>query len=152
MDSNTRPPSRRCISAVFKEISDKVFASDISIHNSIFIAEQTKDTPNLTQGKTEDMSKLLDNLSLKHEKTKSNWMVPSYSSKKINLERRNIEKDFEEGLMPNLFGMNLLDAVYLLENAGLKVEIKGKGHIVNQSIKKGDRFWTNQKISLIASI
>ena len=25
-------------------------------------------------------------------------------------------KDFEEGLMPNLFGMNLLDAVYLLEN------------------------------------
>ena len=137
---------------VFKEISDKVFASDISIHNSIFIAEQTKDTPSLTQGKTEDMSKLLDNLSLEHEKTKSNWMVPSYSSKKINLERRNIEKDFEEGLMPNLFGMNLLDAVYLLENAGLKVEIKGKGHIVNQSIKKGDRFWTNQKISLIASI
>ena len=81
---------------VFKEISDKVFAADISIHNSILIAEQKKDTPNLTQGKTEDMSKLLDNLSLEHEKTKSNWMVPSYSSKKINLERRNIEKDFEE--------------------------------------------------------
>ena len=137
---------------VFKEISDKVFAADISIHNSILIAEQTKDTPNLTQGKTEDMSKLLDNLSLEYEKTKSNWMVPSYSSKKISLERRSIEKDFEEGLMPNLFGMNLLDAVYLLENAGLKVEIKGKGHIVNQSIKKGDRFLADQKISLIASI
>ena len=137
---------------VFKEISDKVFAADIFIHNSILIAEQTKDTPNLSQGKTEDMSKLLDNLSLEHEKTKSNWMVPSYSSKKISLERRSIEKDFEEGLMPNLFGMNLLDAVYLLENAGLKVEIKGKGHIVNQSIKKGDRFLADQKISLIASI
>ena len=137
---------------VFKEISDKVFAADISIHNSILIAEQTKDTPKLSQGKTEDMSKLLDNLSLEYEKTKSNWMVPSYSSKKISLERRSIEKDFEEGLMPNLFGMNLLDAVYLLENAGLKVEIKGKGHIVNQSIKKGDRFLADQKISLIASI
>ena len=137
---------------VFKEISDKVFAADISIHNSILIAEQTMDTPKLSQGKTEDMSKLLDNLSLEYEKTKSNWMVPSYSSKKISLERRSIEKDFEEGLMPNLFGMNLLDAVYLLENAGLKVEIKGKGHIVNQSIKKGDRFLADQKISLIASI
>ena len=137
---------------VFKEISDKVFAADISIHNSILIAEQTKGTPNLTQGKTEDMSKLLDNLSLEYEKTKSNWMVPSYSSKKISLEKRSIEKDFEEGLMPNLFGMNLLDAVYLLENAGLKVEIKGKGHIVNQSIKKGDRLLADQKISLIASI
>ena len=137
---------------VFKEISDKVFAADISIHSSILIAEQTKDTPNLSQGKTEDMSKLLDNLSLEYEKTKSNWMVPSYSSKKISLERRSIEKDFEEGLMPNLFGMNLLDAVYLLENAGLKVKIKGKGHIVNQSIKKGDRFLADQKISLIASI
>ena len=137
---------------VFKEISDKVFAADISIHNSILIAEQRKDTPSLSQGKTEDMSKLLDNLSLEYEKTKSNWMVPSYSSKKISLERRSIENDFEEGLMPNLFGMNLLDAVYLLENAGLKVEIKGKGHIVNQSIKKGDRFLADQKISLIASI
>jgi cell division protein FtsI (penicillin-binding protein 3) len=137
---------------VFKEISDKVFAADISIHNSILIAEQIKDTPNLTQGKTEDMSKLLDNLSLEYEKTKSNWMVPSYSSKKISLERRSIEKDFAEGLMPNLFGMNLLDAVYLLENAGLKVEIIGKGHIVNQSIKKGDPFLADQKISLIASI
>ncbi|MDC1063334.1 penicillin-binding transpeptidase domain-containing protein [Flavobacteriales bacterium] len=137
---------------IFKEISDKVFAADISIHNSILIAEQIKDSPNLTQGKTEDMSKLLDNLSLEYEKTKSNWMVPSYSSMKISLERRSIEKDFEEGLMPNLFGMNLLDAVYLLENAGLKVEIKGKGHVVNQSIKKGDRFLADQKISLIASI
>lgn len=137
---------------IFKEISDKVFAADISIHNSILTAEKTKDTPNLTQGKTEDMSKLLDNLSLEYEKTKSNWMVPAYSSKKISLERRSIEKDFEKGLMPNLFGMNLLDAVFLLENAGLKVEIKGKGHIVNQSIKKGDSFLADQKISLIASI
>ena len=137
---------------IFKEISDKVFAADISIHNSILIAEKTTDTPNLTQGKTEDMSKLLDNLSLEYEKTKSNWMVPAYSNKKIILERRSIEKDFEKGLMPSLFGMNLLDAVFLLENAGLKVEIKGKGHIVNQSIKKGDPFLADQKISLIASI
>jgi len=137
---------------IFKEISDKVFAADISIHNSILTEEKTKDTPNLTQGKTEDMSKLLDNLSLEYEKTKSNWMVPAYSSKKISLERRSIEKDFEKGLMPSLFGMNLLDAVFLLENAGLKVEIKGKGHIVNQSIKKGDPFLADQKISLIASI
>ena len=137
---------------IFKEISDKVFAADISIHNSILIAEKTTDTPNLTQGKTEDMSKLLDNLSLEYEKTKSNWMVPAYSNNKISLERRSIEKDFEKGLMPSLFGMNLLDAVFLLENAGLKVEIKGKGHIVNQSIKKGDPFLADQKISLIASI
>ena len=137
---------------IFKEISDKVFAADISIHNSILIAEKTTDTPNLTPGKTEDMSKLLDNLSLEYEKTKSNWMVPAYSNKKIILERRSIEKDFEKGLMPSLFGMNLLDAVFLLENAGLKVEIKGKGHIVNQSIKKGDPFLADQKISLIASI
>jgi cell division protein FtsI (penicillin-binding protein 3) len=137
---------------IFKEISDKVFAADISIHNSILTAEKTMDTPNLTQGKTEDMSKLLDNLSLEYEKTKSNWMVPAYSNKKIILERRSIEKDFEKGLMPSLFGMNLLDAVFLLENAGLKVEIKGKGHIVNQSIKKGDPFLADQKISLIASI
>ena len=54
--------------------------------------------------------------------------------------------------MPNLYGMNLMDAIYLLENAGLKVSFSGSGHVINQSIKKGKNIETNKEIKLRASL
>jgi cell division protein FtsI (penicillin-binding protein 3) len=40
-------------------------------------------------------------------------------------------------LMPNVKGMGLKDALYLLENAGVKVIAKGKGKVMNQSVPAG---------------
>ena len=40
-------------------------------------------------------------------------------------------------VMPNVRGMGLKDAVYLLENMGLKVAIRGKGKIAMQSVAPG---------------
>jgi cell division protein FtsI (penicillin-binding protein 3) len=42
-------------------------------------------------------------------------------------------------VMPNVRGMGLRDALYLLENIGLKVSAKGKGRIVSQSIPPGTK-------------
>jgi cell division protein FtsI (penicillin-binding protein 3) len=41
--------------------------------------------------------------------------------------------------MPNVKGMGLKDALYLLENMGVKVSIKGKGKIISQSVEAGAR-------------
>lgn len=40
--------------------------------------------------------------------------------------------------VPDVRGMGLKDALYLLENAGLKVQIKGTGKVVTQSLRPGD--------------
>ena len=40
-------------------------------------------------------------------------------------------------IMPDLSKMELMDAIALLENFGMKVIIQGKGKKINQSIKKG---------------
>ncbi len=40
-------------------------------------------------------------------------------------------------LMPNVKGMGLKDAIYLLENMGVKVSVKGKGKIISQSVAPG---------------
>jgi len=40
-------------------------------------------------------------------------------------------------VMPNVKGMGLKDALFLLENMGLKVSVKGRGKIVSQSIVAG---------------
>ena len=40
-------------------------------------------------------------------------------------------------LMPNVRGMGLKDAIYLLENMGLKVAIRGRGKVSMQSVAPG---------------
>lgn len=137
---------------VFKEISDKIYASDILIHDQIPTDNVVNDYPFMSQGKTYETQKILDHLSLEYSSTESDWMVQSYIKNQIKLDTRSIEKDFENGIMPNLFGMNLMDAVFLLENIGLDVNFEGRGHIVNQSIKKGNRISNYNEIKLIASI
>lgn len=51
-------------------------------------------------------------------------------------------------IMPDLSKMELMDAIALLENFGMKVIIQGKGKKITQSIKKGKRIKKNQKIIL----
>ena len=137
---------------IFKEISDKIYASDISIHEQIPQLEIAKDYPYLSQGKTNEANIVLDYLNLNYQTTSSQWMTQDYSKDQLSLSRRNIDNDFENGIMPNLYGMNLMDAVYLLENAGLKVSFSGSGHIINQSIKKGMSLSKNELIKLQASL
>ena len=49
--------------------------------------------------------------------------------------------------MPDLAGMTLRDALYLLERRGLRVEYKGTGRVTKQSLspgeslKKGNTIW-----------
>ena len=50
---------------------------------------------------------------------------------------------------PNVVGMGLKDAVYLLENIGLKVTATGRGRVMNQSLTAGTNFNKKQTISLI---
>ena len=137
---------------VFKEISDKIYASDISIHEQISIDDYVKDFPYISQGKTEETETILNYLNLNYSSTSSEWMTQEYSRNKLKLNTRNIYRDFENGIMPNLYGMNLMDAIYLLENAGLKVSFSGFGHITNQSIKKGKKIETDEEIKLHASL
>ncbi|MHC1733082.1 MAG: penicillin-binding protein [Bacteroidales bacterium] len=44
-----------------------------------------------------------------------------------------------EGLMPNVVGMGLRDALYMLENSGVRVRYSGKGKVVKQSPQPGVR-------------
>ncbi|MFD2564287.1 penicillin-binding protein [Aquimarina rubra] len=51
-------------------------------------------------------------------------------------------------IMPNLKGMPAMDVISLLENMGLKVEVKGSGKVKSQSIEPGTKVQTNQTIRI----
>jgi cell division protein FtsI (penicillin-binding protein 3) len=54
-----------------------------------------------------------------------------------------------KNIMPNVLGMGLKDAVYLLENKGLSLAFQGKGKVMAQSIVAGTNFSKGQKITLL---
>ena len=52
----------------------------------------------------------------------------------------------EERIIPNVKGMDGMDAVALLENLGLKVKVIGVGRVKKQSLTSGQAFNKNQTI------
>ncbi|MGY0391721.1 penicillin-binding protein [Bizionia sp. KMM 8389] len=54
-------------------------------------------------------------------------------------------------IMPNVVGLPAMDAVALLENLGLKVEMDGVGRVKKQSISKGVKIKKNQKVTIQTS-
>ncbi|MDR1225200.1 MAG: PASTA domain-containing protein [Tannerella sp.] len=51
-------------------------------------------------------------------------------------------------LVPNVVGMGAKDAVYALENCGLRVSLSGRGRVVSQSVKNGSRAVPGQTVTL----
>ncbi|MAG88951.1 penicillin-binding protein [Zunongwangia profunda] len=75
----------------------------------------------------------------------------------LEVESEAVEKDFEKYytkvqnekvLMPNVKGMPAMDAIPLLENLGLKVQVNGDGIVKSQSITAGQKIKSNQKVNL----
>ena len=58
-------------------------------------------------------------------------------------------RKINDGSMPQLKGLGLKDAVFLCENIGLKLNIKGKGRVEDQSIAAGTPIATGQIINIL---
>ncbi|MCF4102340.1 transpeptidase family protein [Gillisia sp. M10.2A] len=78
----------------------------------------------------------------------------------LEIENDKISKDFEKyyataqknlKVMPDVTGMPVMDAIAILENLGLKVQISGRGNVKNQSIAPGKKIENNQKVALSLS-
>jgi cell division protein FtsI (penicillin-binding protein 3) len=66
------------------------------------------------------------------------------SNKKMTVQAKKMYRD----LMPDVTGMGLKDAVYMLENSGLQVQVVGSGRVHEQSIAPGTRIMKGQNIVL----
>jgi cell division protein FtsI (penicillin-binding protein 3) len=66
------------------------------------------------------------------------------SNKHVNIQSAKIFKN----IMPDVKGMGLKDAVYMLETNGLQVQVLGKGKVQSQSIMPGTRISKGQSIIL----
>ncbi len=119
---------------VFKDIADKIYATDLDIQ--IPHKEDTVyQAPNSKVGAYYDVNKIYDELNFKisSDVEDAAFVYAKAQADSLSLYKRKIQY----GLMPNVKYMSAKDAVYMLEEMGLKVEVDGLGKVVEQSIAPG---------------
>ncbi len=132
---------------IFKEIADKVFASDLDLHE-VFLSGKITESPFTKNGNNTDAQTVLQDLNIPFDAENSNWIIANAKQEKVELKTRKIQEDLRSGFIPNLKGMGIQDVLFLLENSGLTVRFSGKGTIKKQSLEKGKRFKNGSEIIL----
>ncbi len=122
---------------VFKEIADRIYARDIQMYNNIpeHLVGNTNN-PEAKAGQTKAVKKVYNAFGIK-----TLYAAKSEYFNKVDTSNGLAYEDFAslKGVMPNVNGMGLKDALYLLGNAGLKTHVKGRGKVTGQSIAAGSR-------------
>lgn len=135
---------------VFKEISDRIFArylSKPSLNKSI-----TPDTTTAFNyfGMKSELSSILNflNISVKDSVNGGAWRAMSLKNNFAGLNQPAAVVTAAQ-VTPDVKGMGLKDAVYLLESKGFRVVVTGKGKVVSQSVAAGSTITKGQKIILM---
>lgn len=133
---------------VFKEIADKIYATRPGIHDGI--QAQKSDTLNVPaiKGKcfANDVYQLYGTLGvIVNQNMKGNTWIETEAQKYSMMLK---PTELISGIVPDVSGMNAKDAVFILENMGLKTTIKGKGRVISQSIAPGMAAQQGQMVEL----
>ena len=119
---------------VFRELSDRVVGTRIDF-NKTNIKESTVKYPVIGYGNGGDFYAFCKCLGLHITKPSVMWV----KGKDINGMCALSEQNVQSGIVPNVVGLTIKDAVYMLENLGMKVRFHGKGKVVSQSVAAGSR-------------
>lgn len=136
---------------VFKEIADRIFALDMELNprnQSKILQAQSQDPalPVIHAGKGEELQGIFEKLALNVKSPSSeDWVKPVSRTTKVNLAINNTEVP----VVPDVSGMPLRDALYILENKGLKVSYRGSGNVLEQSLEPGTKLSSDLTINLI---
>jgi cell division protein FtsI (penicillin-binding protein 3) len=124
---------------VFKEIADNIYARDINLHQPMdvkkFIAQDV--LPVIRAGNQHELSMVCNELGISnHSQTEEEWVKSAHNGGGgVKWKKTITGKD----VVPDVTGMTLRDAIYLLENSGLRVSFEGKGKVLKQSLTPGGR-------------
>ena len=132
---------------VFKEIADNIYARDIEMHQSMseeFTVEYGV-FPVIKGGKQDELQMLCNELGISnHKEGEEDWVKTRVSGNAVKWK----DAKFDRELVPDVTGMTLRDAVFILESQGLKVDFKGKGRVTDQSVPPGRKIVKGEKIAL----
>jgi cell division protein FtsI (penicillin-binding protein 3) len=120
---------------VFKEVATKLYAMYVDRKAPDLFAAKKDSTAYFYAGNTTDIKNVFKtlNISYRDSATQGDWSNVFASNYQPVVKVSTVRKQ----VMPNVKGMGLKDALYLLESMGVKVAVKGRGKVSAQSIAPG---------------
>lgn len=88
----------------------------------------------LQAGQADDLRTVAEEMDIEAPVNVNGWVEAKKDKAGVKWENR----DSDPNKIPNLKGMSLRDALYLLENHGFKVNYMGKGKVVSYEYKGGE--------------
>lgn len=133
---------------VFKEIADMIYAQNLEIHEPFqedLLANEGS-FPVIRAGKYDELNLLCNEMGISNHLGDENvdWVRSRVDNNAIIWKKNHSALD----IVPNVQGMTLRDAIYLLENKGFRVQISGQGRVKSQSIGPGNQVIRGQTINI----
>jgi cell division protein FtsI (penicillin-binding protein 3) len=137
---------------IFKEIAYKVYASDVAMRadSNRYIPQKNFDYPYSKNGYVPYLRDVFTTFQIPVSYTENlNWGKTHSKKNRVQITKN---EPFLNMFMPDVKGMSVMDAIYLLENKGLRVVLKGgSGYIRSQSIPRGRKVNKGQTVELIVT-
>ena len=134
---------------VFREIADKVYSMASLMRHDEQEEEIDQTLPISQNGLKDDFLAIYDELGIDvtDEAGNADWVMTSRDKEGKEFELKARSVDFS--VVPNVKGMGLRDALYLLENSGLKVGVSGAGTVSSQSLTPGQRVQKGSYVGIV---
>ena len=133
---------------VFKEIADRLYSTYIRQGNGVTVQQKKTDSSAFSfAGRKKELALISSTLQMKYADSTNRtdeWTNVSGINATVILSQKIVDTKS----MPELKGMALKDVVYLCENMGLKVNVRGRGKVAGQSIVAGQPVAKGQLISI----
>ncbi len=132
---------------VFKELAEKIYATRLGVVDET--GEYQADCNSFTDASMVYFNDFLDycnmeNIPFVDNVENNEWVSVKQTDDEIFVN----SVEFEDNIVPNVKGMNISDAVYLLESKGWKVRFDGYGKVKSQSVKAGSELRKGSVINL----
>ncbi|MFN8775546.1 MAG: penicillin-binding protein [Flavobacteriales bacterium] len=134
---------------VFKELADKIYSTKIEFHEQDTAADSTAlasaRIPISKNGSAQRLNTVFRALDIPVQgAVRADWITTESLRDTVVIAERRIPK----GKVPNVVGMGLRDALFLLESCGLQVRVNGNGTVRRQSIPPGTNARTYSAITI----
>ncbi|MDR0371121.1 MAG: transpeptidase family protein [Prevotellaceae bacterium] len=147
---NGYPSGGRMSGMIFKDIAERVMALNTDVKPQDIVSNDTlnhyKNQPVPKSGNYKALYTVAKKLDQKMMGEASDWVKTALAENEdiITINSLKIEDD----TVPDVIGMGAKDAVYLLEKAGLRVQLNGIGKVTAQSIKPNTKVQKGRTILL----
>jgi cell division protein FtsI (penicillin-binding protein 3) len=129
---------------IFKEVADKVYSLSLGMHEAINKQVVENEIPVVAKAGSGDLASIYKFLGLHVNTVNTEWATASGTGKQIALA----ENEMDANLVPDVTGMSLKDALYLLESMGMRVSVAGRGMVTKQSVLAGEKLLKGMSISI----